>query len=192
MAVANNKCANIIKSIGWCEGTPEPSGLRRRGYYISAQDVVKCPRVKKADNGRPETCVIAEDFVLAADATFKYLEFLPEKSTMNSTSQGEYPSITQLNNATLVLPGVGPEESDLACYVNNNRCFFLLQDAKGRWRLFGNPDFPMNNTVAQDNGQGATGSTSTTLTIAHTDLTLPPFYQGKIMTEDGAIPAEDA
>ena len=42
-------------------------------------------------------------------------------------------------------------------------------------------------TVAQDNGQGPTGSTSTTISVEATDEVPAPFYMGTIVTEDGTI-----
>jgi hypothetical protein len=44
-------------------------------------------------------------------------------------------------------------------------------------------------TVAQDLGQGATGTTSTTINAEATDVVPAPFYEGTIETEDGTIDA---
>jgi len=41
--------------------------------------------------------------------------------------------------------------------------------------------------VAQDNGQGATGTASTTINVEATDVCPSPFYQGTIVTEDGEL-----
>lgn len=181
----------IQKSLGWCEGTPEPAGIRRRAYYISVGDVVKAPELPTDENGRPTSATLTGEFALAADASWKYIDFLPDKSQFTSEAQGEYPSQTQLDKLTLLHPGVGPEATAAAAYINNTRCYFLFQDMRGRWRLMGNPDYSMKNTVAQDLGQGTTGTTSTTISAEHSNLVPAPFYNGTILTEDGEIKIED-
>ncbi len=189
--MAKKTCMGIQKSLDWCEGTPEPAGMRRRAYYISIGDVVKMPELPVDDNGRPTSSTLAGSFALAADATWKGIDFLPGKSQFQSDPQGEYPSQSQLDKLTLVHPGVGPEATAAAAYINNTRCLFLFQDMKGRWRLVGNPDFDMKNTVSQDLGQGSTGTTSTTISVEHGNLVPAPFYTGTILTEDGEITLED-
>jgi len=51
----------------------------------------------------------------------------------------------------------------------------------------GSEKWQTKSTVAQDLGQGATGTTSTTLSVEATDECPAPFYEGKIDTEDGII-----
>jgi hypothetical protein len=45
--------------------------------------------------------------------------------------------------------------------------------------------------VTQDNGQGATGTASTTINVEATDIAPSPFYAGKIVTEDGELTLDD-
>jgi hypothetical protein len=49
----------------------------------------------------------------------------------------------------------------------------------------------VKSTVAQDLGQGATGTTRTTLNVEATDERPAPFYDGDIVTEDGVINEKD-
>lgn len=189
--MAKKNCMGIQQSLNWCEGTPEPAGIRRRAYYISIGDVVKMPELPVDDNGRPTSATLAGSFALAADASWKGIDILPGKSTFLSDANGEYPSQSQLDKLTLVHPGVGPEATAAAAYINNTRCLFLFQDMKGRWRLAGNPDYEMKNTVSQDLGQGSTGTTSTTISVEHGNQVPAPFYTGTILTEDGEITLED-
>ena len=51
----------------------------------------------------------------------------------------------------------------------------------------GNDKWNTKSTVAQDLGQGATGTTSTTINIEATDEVPAPFYVGTLETEDGDI-----
>ncbi len=184
-------CFGIQESLGWCEGTPEPAGIRRRAYYASMADFVLHPKIPVDEDGRPTSSVLEGEFVPKKDKVFKYIDFLPDKSQFKSDPQGEYPSQTQLDNLTLLHPGVGPEATNACVYINNTRCFCIFQDMKGRWRVIGNPDYPSKNTVAQDLGQGVTGSTSTTIVFEASNLVSAPFYNGPIPTEDGIINLED-
>ena len=162
----------LQESIGWCEGTPEPAGIRRRAYYISMADCLNHPKIPVDEDGRPTSSILTGQFVLAADKTFKYLDFLPEKSQFQSDPQGDYPNQTQLDKLTMVHPGVGPEATNACVYINNTRCFFLFQDKKGRWRLVGSP-------------------TSTTIAVEASNLVSAPFFNGVILTEEGEINITD-
>ncbi len=88
---------------------------------------------------------------------------------------------------TAVHPGVGVEASAAAAYVNNADCVFVFQDMSGCWRVLGNDKWTTKATVAQDLGQGATGSASTTISVEVTDEVPAPFYTGTLATEDGEL-----
>ena len=62
---------------------------------------------------------------------------------------------------------------------------------KGKYRVIGSDMWNTKTTVAQDLGQGATGTTSTTINAEATDVVPAPFYEGDIETEDGTIEAGD-
>ncbi len=185
-------CTSILKSLAWCQGTPELPGIKRRIYYIGKDQIVKWPTLNHDNRGRLTAAAYAGNFVLAADANWKYIDILPDKSQLTSEAQGEYPSQTQLNKLTAVHPGVGVEASALAAYVNNNDCVFLVETVRGKYRVVGSEAWQVKSTVAQDLGQGPTGTTSTTLSVEATDECPAPFYYGKIETEDGIIQPETA
>lgn len=185
-------CTSILKSLAWCQGTPELPGIKRRIYYIGKDQIVKWPTLAHDNRGRLTAAAYAGNFVLAADANWKYIDILPDKSQLTSEAQGEYPSQTQLNKLTAVHPGVGVEASALAAYVNNNDCVFLVETVRGKYRVVGSEAWQVKSTVAQDLGQGPTGTTSTTLSVEATDECPAPFYYGKIETEDGIIQPESA
>lgn len=108
------QCPNLQKSLGWCQGTPELPGMKRRLYYISKGYIVKWPTLPRDAQGRITSAVYEGDFVLAADAKWKYIDVLPDKSQLTSEAQGEVPSQTQLNKLTAVHPAVGAEASAAA------------------------------------------------------------------------------
>ena len=184
-------CNNIQQSLAWCQGTPELPGIRRRAYYTSKGNIVKWPKLQHYPNGRLVSAVLNGSFELLAEQKWKYIDILPDKSQLTSDPQGEVPSQTQLNKLTLVHPAVGEEASAAAAYINNNDIVFVVQDMKGNWRVVGSEHWPTKATVAQDLGQGATGTTSTTITAEATDECPAPFYKGTLDTEDGNIVCEN-
>ena len=180
-------CTSIQKSLGWCQGTPELPGVKRRIYFIAKSFIVGVPQLPRDELGRSTSAVLVGDFVLMADATWKYIDILPDKSQLTSEAQGELPSQTQLNKLVAVHPGVGKEASAAAAYINNTDNVFVVEDMKGNYRVLGNDKWTTKATVAQDLGQGATGTTSTTINVEATDEVPAPFYVGKLDTEDGEI-----
>lgn len=181
-------CLNIQKSLAWCQGTPELPGIKRRLYYIAKSEIVKWPTLPKDDlQGRPTAAVYQGNFVLKADQKWKFIDILPDKSGVTSEAQGETPSQTQLNKLTAVHPAVGEEASAAAAYLNNSDNVFIIEDMKGKYRVVGSDMWATKTTVAQDLGQGATGTTSTTITAEASDVVPAPFYTGEIVTEEGTI-----
>lgn len=182
-------CSSVQKSLAWCQGRPELPGVKRRIYYISKYDILKWPVLQHDSNGRLKSASYVGDFVLRADAKWKYIDIISDKSQLTSDAQGEYPSQTQLNKLVAVHPGVEADATAAAAYLNNNDNVFLVEDMRGAVRVVGSDKWPTKTTVAQDLGQGATGTTSTTINVEATDECPAPFYGGKIDTEDGVITA---
>lgn len=183
----DKKCTSIQKSLGWCQGTPELPGVKRRIFYLSSSFIATYPQLPRDELGRVTSAVLAGSFVLSADAKWKYIDILPDKSQLTSEAQGEFPSQTQINKLVAVHPGVGQEASAAAAYINNTNNVFIVEDMKGSYRVLGNDKWDTKSTVAQDLGQGATGTTSTTINVEVTDEVPAPFYVGVIETEDGDI-----
>ena len=173
-------CTSIQKSLAWCQGTPELPGVKRRIYYIAKTDIAMFPSLPHDERGRTTSAVLQGDFVLKADCKWKYIDILPDKSQLTSEAQGELPSQTQLNKLTAVHPGVGEEASAAAAYINNTDSVFIVEDMKGNFRVLGNDKWSTKATVTQDLGQGATGTTSTTISVEATDEVPAPFYKGEI------------
>lgn len=180
-------CSNIQQSIAWCQGKPALPGMRRRIYYLSKSNIVKWPSLARDELGRITSAVYTGNFELEADVTWKYIDILPDKSQLTSEAQGEMPSQTQLNKLTAVHAGVDDKASAAAAYINNNDNVFIVETMSGEYRVVGCDKWQTKSTVAQDLGQGATGTTSTTISAEATDECPAPFYTGKIETEDGTI-----
>ena len=185
--MATNCLNSIQRSLDWCMGTPELPGIKRKIYYISKNLIAKWPTFQRDENGRVTSSVLQGNFTLVADATWKFIVILADKSQLTSESQGEVPSQTQLNKLTAIHPGVGPDASAAAAYLNNGDNVFIVEDMKGNYRVVGSDRWLTNCKVGQDNGQGPTGSTSTTIEVEATDEIPSPFYTGTLETEDGTI-----
>ena len=184
---AEKTCSSLQASLAWCQGTPELPGVRRRIYYIAKDQIASFPYLPRDPLGRPVSSILTGSFTLLADKTWKFIDILPEKSQLTSEAQGEMPSQTQLNKLLAVHPGVGPEASAAAAYINNTDNIFIVEDMKGHYRVLGNDKWTTKATVAQDLGQGATGTTSTTINVEATDEVPAPFYVGTLETEAGEI-----
>lgn len=180
-------CKGIQKTIGWCIGTPEIGGVRRSAYYICISDIVQQAQIPKDAKGRPTSATLTGQYAFAADCVAQRIDIDPAKSRYQSEAQGECPGQTQLDKLTLYHPSVSPEATAACCYINNSPCIFFFQDTQGRWRVCGNLDLPIKNTVTQDGGEGVTGSPNTTISVESTNLVAFPYYTGKIETVDGEI-----
>ena len=184
-------CSPLQKSLAWCMGKPELPGIRKRIYYISKDQIAQWPTyIRDYYNRRAKKAAYRGNFVLVADAKWKYIDIIPEKSQLTSEPQGELPSQTQLNKLVAVFPGVSPEASAAACYLNNSDNVFLVEDMKGFFRVVGCRKWFTKTTVSQDNGQGPTGNTSTTINVEAPDEVPSPVYMGIIETEDGDVQGE--
>ena len=181
---------SLQASLKWCEGGVSMPGIKKRLYFISKSKIVSWPEYDiDATTGRPNSSVLNGSFELAADSHWYILDILPDKSQLTSEAQGEAPSQTQLNKLTAVHPGVEQDATYIAACLNNDDNVFLVEDQNGMFRVVGSEGWPTKTTVAQDNGQGATGTTSTTISVEATDIMPAPFYSGTIVTEDGTINA---
>lgn len=183
----NPQCNPLQQDINWCEGRPSFPGIQKTAYYISKSAIAQWPELEKDEQGRVTSTLLKGSFVLKADQKWHRIDHIADKATVTSESQGEYPSQTQLNKVTLVHPGVDKQSSMACVYLNNNDNVFLVRQADGSYRVVGSPSYPTKTTVAQDLGQGATGSTSTTINVEATDFIAAPFYEGEIECEEGTL-----
>lgn len=178
-------CSSLQRSLAWCQGRPELPGVKRRVYYISKYDILQWPTLPHDANGRLTGSAYQGNFTLRADASWKFIDIIPDKSQLTSEAQGEYPSQTQLNKLVAVHPSVGADATAAAAYLNNNDNVFLVEDMRGAFRVVGSDKWQTKTTVTQDLGQGAAGSASTTINVEASDECPAPFYNGTIVTDDG-------
>ena len=180
-------CSISQRSLSWCEGKPVLPGIKKRLYFIAKDKIASWPTLAKDENGRPTTAVYSGSFKLNDGETWKHIDILVDKSGITSEAQGEKPSQTQLNKLTAVHAGVDEEATVGAANFNNTDNVFIVPTPNGKYRVIGSDLYEGKATYAQDLGQGATGTASSTLEAECTDLIPAPFYEGEIVTDDGTI-----
>lgn len=182
-----SKCTSVLKKMDWCQGKPVLPGVRRRAWVIAANDVLEIPDFTRDELGRPTTAVRKGNITLAEGAKWLPIDHLADKAEPKSDPQGEFPSQTFNNQLTIVHPEVGPEATAAITPFLNTEVYVLIEDMYGRFRIFGSKNWPAKIAPSQTLGQGATGTSSTTLAVTATDEVSMPFYEGEIPTEDGTI-----
>lgn len=180
MATNNTSCTPLQQSLGWCDGKPQMPGIKKRLYYIAKSSIASWPTLQKDENGRPTTSKYTGKFTLKAEQYWHYIDTISKNDQVTSEAQGEYPSQTQLNKLVAVHPGVDEAGSAAAAYLNNSDNVFIVETMDGKYRVVGSEMYETVTTVAQDLGQGATGTASTTINAEATDLLPAPFYEGEI------------
>lgn len=184
----------MYESLAWCPGQTSTPGIRRKVYFIPKSWIAKWPTLPAIDGvveNMGKLATLDGDFVLAADKKWQYIELLTTKSSINSETQGEKPSPTFLNKATLVHAGTDEEATGFARQANIDELIFLCQQRNGKFRVIGSEAFDPSVTISQTSGEGDTGTAGTTLEAQCTDICPSPFYTGKIETEDGDISGAD-
>jgi len=186
-----NPCNILQHSLDWCEGKPSRPGLKKDVYYIAKSKIVGWPTLTRNSDGRLTTARYVGNFVFAANTVAQKIVCLPDKSTLTSEAQGEKPSQTQLNKLTLVHPGVGEAATLAVAGLNNFDNIYFVPVANGtgnEWRVVGCEAYDgIKTTCQQDQGQGVTGATGTTISVEATDDVPAPFYGGRLSTVDGII-----
>lgn len=187
-----NKCFSTLQAMKYCQGTPVTPGIKRRSFYASVSDVVKWPTIPRDDYGHPTSAKYEGDFELAEGVKWLPVDHLANKAEFKSEVQGEEPSRTFKETVTLVHPKVDENAALAATSLLNTRVVALVEDMTGKFRVVGCEQYDgALVSPARDNGQGATGTAGTTLTLEADDLVDAPFYEGKIVTEGGTINGAD-
>lgn len=184
---------DLYQSLGFCQGMPVLPGIRRRAFYTRKDNILAWPALPALADGASmdKIAVYDGDFTLAADKTWKSMDLLTAKSDVSCEAQGEKPSVTVVNKATLLHSGTDEEATGFCRLALNDDLIFLVQQRNGKFRVVGNEMFETSVKPSQTTGQGDTGEAGTSLDVSVTDVCPAPFYTGKIVTEDGIISGAD-
>lgn len=184
----NKMCSIFQDSVDWCEGKTVIPGIRRKIFYVANGKILTRPDLEMESVNPTRDVLSGGEYTLAEGEFFHCIDVDAAKSSFTSEPQGEMPSQTQLNKLTLVHPGVDAISSLAASYINNIPCEVLFQDGNGEWRVLRNRYFPVKGTVAENLGEGPTGTAATTITFEATDIIPAPYVTGiKIKTEMGEV-----
>lgn len=190
MDKSNCTSVNLYKSLEHCKGETTLPGLRPEAWGIPKSQIMKYPKLPKlTDDGvTMETLAVYDgDFVLAADAVFFKIDILDSASNRQSTSQGENPSKTFINNATLKYAGNNEAATGFSRMANSDDILYIVRQRDGKFRVIGNEMFSTDTKPSQESGMAVTDASGTTLEISVTDICPAPFYVGKLKTADGVI-----
>ena len=182
--------ANLYESLVHCKGETVLPGIRPEVYAIPKSQIVSFPTLPKPsdENVTMEDIATYEgDFVLAADACFIRLSVITAASTVTSTSQGEPPSKTFINSATLTHESTGPKATGFCRMANSDDLVYVLRQRDGLFRVLGNDSFETDTKPSQDSGMNVTDASGTQLEVSVTDLSPAPYYKGKLKTDIGTI-----
>lgn len=191
--MANCDSLDLYKSLDFCEGQTVLPGIRKKVYFQKKSNIAEWPKLpalaEGADMGALAT--YTGNFTLAADKKWLSLKNMDSKSDVNCETQGEKPSVTHLNKASIFHPGTEEDAAGFCRQAAADDLVFLVQQRNGKFRVLGCEEFETTVKPATALGQGITGTAGTTLEIEAPDLCPAPFYPGKIETEDGDINGAD-
>lgn len=187
-----DKCnySSLYGSMRFCQGATTLPGIHRVVYFIPAEDIVKWPKLPNLDDEGVNMAALATyagGFELAADAKWRRLDVLTSDSDISSDSQGDKPSKTYLNKATLKHAGTGEEATGFCRLANNDNLIYAVQQKDGRFRIIGNDKYETNTKPAQASGAKETDASGTTISVEVTDVCPAPYYKGILATEDGEL-----
>lgn len=180
--------ADLYESLKHCKGKTTLPGVRPLALGIPKTHIVKFPKLPDPDDDDADMESIAtykDDFVLAADKKFLFMDLLSSASSVKSEPQGDGASRSYLNTATLFHPSTGPAVTGFSRLVINDDFIWLVQQRDGRWRVIGNEMIETETKPSQDSGQAVTDSAGTTFVATVSDVAPAPYYTGKILTEKG-------
>lgn len=188
----NKNCAaaNLYDSLPFCKGNPTLPGIRPEVYGIPKSQIISYPKLPSpGDEGATMKSIAtySGDFTLAADSSFIRIDVLTLASSLKSESQGDQPSKTFLNTASLKYAGNNEAATGFCRLVNSDDFLFVIRQRDGKFRVLGNEMFETDVKPSQDSGMAVTDASGTMLEATVTDICPAPFYVGKLKLEDGML-----
>lgn len=183
-------CSNtaLYDSLKYCKGKTILPGIKQHGYFIPKDDIVKWPTLATAaKNAVTELSVYDGSFTLLADKKWYRIDFTQNKGSISWEAQGDLPSRTFLNKATLNHPEIDEEAAAISREMLADDLVYVIPQRDGKWRVLGNEAFPTDTKPQGTTGEGTSGDVGTTLEIEVTDVCPAPFYVGTLETVDGTV-----
>lgn len=188
----NNDCASVdlYESLTFCQGQTVLPGIRMEVFFQKKSNILGWPTLPGIASAGADMKKIATydgDFVLAADKKWLQLDVLTAASNITSASQGEKPSKTFLNSATLKYADVDEAVTGFCRMANSDDLVFVVRQRNGKFRVLGSEAFETNVNPSQDSGMAVTDASGTQLEVSTTDVCPAPYYTGRLLTEKGTI-----
>ncbi len=185
----NCQSLGLYESLNYCPGETVLPGIRNQVYCISKHDIVRYPTLPEFGEGvaMSTTSVYAGNFEFAAEKKAQRIDMVLNKGQVEWETQGEDPSITFLNKATLSHPKTDAAAAAFQRLAAHDDLIYFVQVRNGKWRVLGNEMF---NTVTKpkgSTGEGTSGESGSQFEIEATDVCPAPFYEGTLDTVDGII-----
>lgn len=176
---------DLIQDLDWVPGTTNRPGVHGHAYCISKRFIVGWPTAsEKVEGSKGILATLKDSFTLLADHYWHKVDINAEASTVESETQGVYPSISRLNKATLKLHSSGEDVGSFDVAIMNDDLAWLIPTKNGKYRLVGHKDYLTSTTSKLAVGSKATDESGTTLEVSCTDLMPAPFYEGDIEISD--------
>lgn len=188
----NCEALDLYQSLNYCPGDTVLPGLRKTAYAVSKRQVAKFAKLPElaVKLQMDKISVLEGQFEMFADVVAIRIDLLDTASNITSQSQGEKPSKTFVNTATIKYPGNNEAATGFCRLANADDMIFFVQQRDGKWRVIGNKMFDTNINPSQESGMAVTDASGTTLEITSTDLCPAPFYKGLLHTVDGWLNCE--
>jgi len=182
-------CTNtaLYESLKYCKGKTILPGIKQRGYYISKDDIAAWPTLPSTATAMGTLATYTGSFTLAADKTWHYIDFTQNKGSISWETQGDLPSRTFLNKATLNHPEIDEDAAGAQRQMLADDLVFVIPQRDGKYRVLGNDSFPTDTKPSGGTGEGTSGDVGSVLEIEVTDVCPAPFYVGTLATDDGEI-----
>ncbi len=181
---------DLFESIPACDGEINLPGIAPRLYFMPFSQIVAWPPIERPDGSTSADKIAAYqgNFTLAADAKWRYLDIVQEKSPLTFESQGEEGSKSIINKGEIKVQGTKAAILAFCAMANNTRMVYLAQRADGKFCVLGCRFYRGAKTTPSGAlGASPTDEHATTLAIEATDFVPLPLYPGEIETEDGKI-----
>lgn len=180
--------AALYESLKYCKGSAILPGIRQKGYFVSKSDITSWPTLPAtASKEMKELAIYSGSFTLDADKKWHTIDFTLNKGSISSETQGDIPSRTFLNKATLNHPEIDEAAAGAMRQMLYDDLVYIIRQRDGRYRVLGNEMFPTDTKPQMTTGEGTSGDVGTTLEIEVTDVCPAPFYVGTLDTDEGEI-----
>lgn len=176
--------STLYKSIEACPGKKNLPGIRRRLFFINKAAIAAFPKLPdlgaKSAADMAQLAQYKDDFVLASDEFWKYIDLKDEASNVTYETVGEDGSKLVNNQANAIVSGQDDEVKGFARQALNDDIVYVYQDRAGKFCVLGNEMFKCHTSPSGDTGTEATGAVTTTFAIQCYDECPVPTYLGKL------------